>query len=124
MHLNELAEAGGDPVPVVRDNRGVRDRQAERMPEQGDDREPVGQTADRRRLGKGGKEAQSRMQVLDGARDQGGDEGVARRIVAARLVRASSACAERGATRARVIGLIVIPADFERLEITSRPAFP
>ena len=52
-----LLEEGGqrlaDAVLVARDDRGVRDRQAERVAEQGGDREPVGQAADHRRLGEG-----------------------------------------------------------------------
>ena len=43
---DELGEAVSDAVLALRDERGVRDRQAERMPEQRDDREPVGQAAD------------------------------------------------------------------------------
>ena len=74
MHLDEFAEAGGDAMPVVRDDRGMRDRQAERMAEQGDHREPVGEATHRARLGKSREEAERRMQVLDGARDQRGDE--------------------------------------------------
>ena len=51
--LDELAEAAADLVLAVGDDRGVRDRQAERVAEQGGDREPVGERADHRRLGEG-----------------------------------------------------------------------
>ena len=51
--LEEAGERLADPVLVARDDRGVRDRQAERMAEQGGDREPVGEAADHRRLGEG-----------------------------------------------------------------------
>ena len=49
--LEEVGERFADAVLVARDDRGVRDRQAERMAEQGGDREPVGEAADHRRLG-------------------------------------------------------------------------
>ena len=47
----EIGQRLADAVLVARDDRGVRDRQAERMAEQRGDREPVGQAADHRRLG-------------------------------------------------------------------------
>ncbi len=53
----ERLQVAGDVVLALRDDRGVRDRQPERMPEQGGDREPVGQGADHRRLGAGVHEA-------------------------------------------------------------------
>jgi hypothetical protein len=40
-----------------------------------------------------------------------------------RFMRASSAAGERGAARACVIGLIVIPADLGAVEVTSRASF-
>ena len=49
--LEEAGERLADAVLVARDDRGVRDRQAERMAEQGGHREPVGEAADHRRLG-------------------------------------------------------------------------
>src|SRR3546814_2475987 len=48
--LDEAAETDADALLVARDDRGMRDRQAERPAEQGGDREPVGPTADQRRL--------------------------------------------------------------------------
>ena len=58
--LEEVGERVADPVLVARDDRGVRDRQAERVAEQGGDREPVGEAADHRRLGEGLDEAEPR----------------------------------------------------------------
>ena len=49
--LEEIGQRFADPVLVARDDRGVRDRQAERVAEQSGDREPVGEPADHRRLG-------------------------------------------------------------------------
>jgi len=43
---DETAERGPDALPVARNDGRVRDRNAERMAEQGDDREPVGAGAD------------------------------------------------------------------------------
>ena len=51
--LEEVGERLADAVLVARDDRGVRDRQAERVAEQGGDREPVGEAADHRRFGEG-----------------------------------------------------------------------
>ena len=48
---DEIGERLADPVLVTRDDRGVRDRQAERVAEQGRHREPVGEAADHRRFG-------------------------------------------------------------------------
>ena len=53
-----------DPILVARDDRGVRDRQPERMPEQRDDREPVGDRADHRRLCERGDVAPRRVAVV------------------------------------------------------------
>src|SRR3546814_11962429 len=49
--LDEASKALADAVLVAGDNGGLRDRQAERVTEQGGDGEPVGQPADQRRLG-------------------------------------------------------------------------
>ena len=54
----------GDPVLVARNDGGMRDRQPERVPEQGGDREPVGQPADHRRFGKGEHVAPGRVARL------------------------------------------------------------
>ena len=51
--LHEGAQARADLVLLARDDRGVRDRQPERVPEQRGDGEPVGQRADHRGLGGG-----------------------------------------------------------------------
>ncbi len=51
--LDELAELTADPVLVARNDRSMWNRQAERMPEQRHDSEPVGNRADHRCLGKG-----------------------------------------------------------------------
>ena len=51
IHLDEAAEIVGDAVLVGGNDRRVRDRQAERPPEQRDHRIPVGEAADRRRFG-------------------------------------------------------------------------
>src|SRR5919201_3299691 len=49
--LHEAAEAPPDAVLARRDDGGVRDRDAERVPEERGDGEPVGEPADHRRLG-------------------------------------------------------------------------
>ena len=49
--LEEIGQRLADAILVARDDRGVRDRQAERVAEQRGDREPVGQPADHPRLG-------------------------------------------------------------------------
>ncbi len=49
--LHEVAEDLPDALFARGDDGGVRDRQAERMPEQRRDREPVGQAAHERRFG-------------------------------------------------------------------------
>ena len=70
-----VAQEGGeglaDPVLVARDDRGVRDRDAERMAEQGGDREPVGEAADHRRLGERLDEAERRIGFVEAV---GGEE--------------------------------------------------
>ena len=65
--LEEAGERVADPVLVARHDRGVRDGQAERMAEQGGDREPVGDAADQAGLGEGADEAPGGM-VIDRAR--------------------------------------------------------
>ena len=67
IHLDEAAEIVGDAVLVLRDDRGVRDRQAERPPEQRHHRIPVGEAADGRGLGEGGDEAEPRPARLRSA---------------------------------------------------------
>ena len=61
--LEEVGERVADPVLVARDDRGVRDRQAERMAEQRGHREPVGEAADHRRFGEGADEAEPRIEM-------------------------------------------------------------
>ena len=51
--LDELAETAPDLVLALRDDRGVRDRDAERMPEQRGHGEPISQRTDHRRLRRG-----------------------------------------------------------------------
>ncbi len=63
----EARETVADPVLVARDDRGVRDRQAERVAEQGGDREPVGEPADHRRLGECADEAPAVRAMLEQA---------------------------------------------------------
>ena len=63
--LEEGGQRVADAVLVARDDRGVRDRQAERMAEQGGDREPVGQAADHRRLGEGLHVAEPGIAMLE-----------------------------------------------------------
>ena len=69
MHLDELAELVGDAVLVALDDRGVRDRQAQRPLEQRHHRVPVGEPADGGGLGKGGDEAERRVHVQEEFRD-------------------------------------------------------
>ena len=71
LSLQEIGERVADPVLVARDDRGVRDRQAERVAEQGGDREPVGDAADQAGLGEGAHEAPGGMEVVEAG---GGDE--------------------------------------------------
>ena len=61
--LEEIGERVADPVLVARHDRGVRDRHAERVAEQGGHREPIGDAADQPRLGEGADEAPGRMGV-------------------------------------------------------------
>ena len=51
--LDEIGQRLADAVLVARDDRGVGDGQAERVAEQGGDREPVGEPADHAGLRKG-----------------------------------------------------------------------
>ena len=55
----------GQELPVGGDDRGVRDGQAERMAEQGGDREPVGDAADQAGLGEGAHESPGRMEMVE-----------------------------------------------------------
>ena len=59
--LEKIGQRVADPVLVARNDRGVRDRQAHRVAEQGGDGEPVSKPADHRRLGEGPHKAQSRV---------------------------------------------------------------
>ena len=68
LSRRNCASVVGDPVLVARDDRGVRDRQAERMAEQRGHREPVGQPADHRRFGERADEADRGVQPLVRAR--------------------------------------------------------
>ena len=52
MALEEIAEGIADAVLVGRDDRGVRDAQAQRVAKQGGHSKPVSQTAHQGRLGK------------------------------------------------------------------------
>ena len=67
----ELRERIADPILVARHDRGVGDRQAERVAEQRGDREPVRQTADHRRLGKRADEPE---RGVDGDERAAGEE--------------------------------------------------
>ena len=69
--LEELRQRFADPVLVLGDDRGVRDRYPERMAEQRRHREPVGKPTDHRRLGKRLDEPEPRIGRLQPAR---GDE--------------------------------------------------
>ena len=60
----EACKRVADAVLVARHDRGVRDRQSHRMAEQRGDREPVGQSTDHRRLGKGPDKTDRRMNIL------------------------------------------------------------
>ncbi len=64
VRLDELAEILGDAMMIARHDRSVRDRQAERPAEQGNDGIPVGQSADGRRRGKGRDIAPGPMERL------------------------------------------------------------
>ncbi len=71
VHLDELAELVGDAVLIGLDDRGMRDRQAQRPAKQGHHRVPVGEAADGGGFGEGRDEAEDRMQVRH---HPGGDE--------------------------------------------------
>ena len=66
--LEEAGERFADAVLVARNDRGVRDRQAERMAEQGGHREPVGEAADHRCLRERLHIAKRGISVLECAR--------------------------------------------------------
>ena len=89
--LDEAAEIVGDAALVRRDDRGVRDGQAERPPEQRHHRVPVGDAADGGGLGEGGDEAEPRPAGFP--RLGGGKDGDAERqsSAAIALVRRSAA---------------------------------
>ncbi|KIT81858.1 hypothetical protein QT20_00135, partial [Staphylococcus aureus] len=64
-----------DALLIALDDRGVRDRQAERPLEQRDDGIPVGEAADGRGLGEGRDEAEGRMQRQQRLRRDEDDQG-------------------------------------------------
>jgi hypothetical protein len=66
---DEIAERLADPVLVVGDDTRVRYRQSERPPEQSDDREPVGASADHAGFGKRAHVRDPRPVELDGGGD-------------------------------------------------------
>ena len=77
MVLDEIAQTRGDTVLAVRDDGGVPQRDAERIAEQRDDGEPVGNRADHRGLGECFHVAPGRMLAVarTGNREQhAGDE--------------------------------------------------
>ena len=97
------ARLRADAVLVGRDDRGVRNRQAERMAEQRDHREPVGDRADHRGLGEGrdvapGRDARACSSVAS-------DVDAARRRPAGRA-RSPSCAADRGYARAEPPGTL------------------
>ena len=67
--LDELTKLLGDELLVAGNNRGVRNREPERVPEQRDDRVPVGQPSDDRSLRKGGEVAECGVAAFERARD-------------------------------------------------------
>ena len=69
MHLDEFAELVGDAVLVALDDRGVRDRQAQRPLEQRHHGIPVGEPADGGGFRKGRDEAERGMHVQQQFRD-------------------------------------------------------
>ena len=73
--LDERAEGRADLVLAGRDDRRVRDAQAERIPEQRRHREPVGDRADHGALGGGAHVAEPGHLVLQGERDREHDGG-------------------------------------------------
>ena len=88
---DELLEAAPDHLLLARDERGVRDRQAERVAEDRGDGEPVGAGTDHRGLGAGVDEAEHAVvmaagqHVDDGGEDEqpGGDEPHPTQVAAA-----------------------------------------
>ncbi len=64
VRLDEVAQAPADVVLALADDRRVRDRDTERMAEQGGHREPVGERADHCRLGDSAYVADPRSGVL------------------------------------------------------------
>ena len=68
--LEKHRQRVADAILVARDDRGVRDRQAERMAEQRGDREPVREATDHRRFGKGADEPGGQICRLELPRDQ------------------------------------------------------
>ena len=64
LRLDELAEAAADLILALRDDRRVRNREAQRVAEQRRHGEPVGECADHRRLGDGADVSHPRARVL------------------------------------------------------------
>ena len=71
---HEVLQALGQHVLAARDQRGMRDRDSQRVPEQRRHREPVGHGADHRRLGSGVHEPPEAL-VLDPQRREEHDRG-------------------------------------------------
>jgi hypothetical protein len=69
--LDEVAQAAADTVLARRNDRGMRDRQAEWVPEDGRHREPVGESADHCRFRDRTHDAEPRIPRLEQPR---GDE--------------------------------------------------
>src|SRR5258707_7128062 len=61
---DESAEVFGKTALVLRDDCGMRDGQSQRMAKQRDDREPVRERANHRRLGKRGNQCERRIAPL------------------------------------------------------------
>ena len=76
--LDELSQVVGDALLITGNDRRVRDRKPQRPPEQGDDRVPVGQAPDKRRLRKGGDEAERGVAPLQGAGDDEQEQAAAK----------------------------------------------
>ncbi len=77
VRRDERGEAGTEGVLLAGDDRGVRDRQAEGVAEEGGDGEPVGDRPDHRGLGAAGDEAPHAAEVgeeVRGEEDQGGED--------------------------------------------------
>ena len=68
--LDELAEGPAELVLPLGDDRGVGDRQPQWVAEQGRDREPVGQSADQRGLGRGPHEPEDPTVLTEEDRGQ------------------------------------------------------